>query len=94
MKQGDLVQSLDDRINLYLLHSSNIKKLQHPPPIPWFWNQIGIILEITDDDQNSFSKIKRSWCKILIPTGIGWCSPELVNIKIIHSTSPCKLSFM
>ena len=85
MKQGDLVQSLDDRINLYLLHSSNIKKLQHPPPIPWFWNQIGIILEITDDDQNSFSKIKRSWCKILIPTGIGWCSPELVNIEIIHS---------
>jgi len=87
MKQGDLVRSLDDRIDLYLLHSSNIK-LQHPPPIPWFWNQIGIILEITDDDQNSFSKIKRSWCKILIPTGIGWCSPELVNIKIIHSTSP------
>ena len=65
MKQGDLVRSLDDRIDLYL--SSNIK-LQHPPPIPWFWNQIGIILEITDDDQNSFSKIKRSWCKILIPT--------------------------
>ena len=65
MKQGDLVQSLDDRIDLYL--SSNIK-LQHPPPIPWFCNQIGIILEITDDDQNSFSKIKRSWCKILIPT--------------------------
>ena len=92
MKQGDLVRSLDDRIDLYLLHSSNIK-LQHPPPIPWFWNQIGIILEITDDDQNSFSKIKRSWCKILIPTGIGWCSPELVNIKIIHSTSPCNLSF-
>lgn len=93
MKPGDLVRSLDDRIDLYLLHSSNIK-LQHPPPTPWFWNQIGIILEITDDDQNSFSKIKRSWCKILIPAGIGWCSPELVNIKIIHSTSTCKLSFI
>ena len=91
MKPGDLIRSMDDRIDLF--HSSNIG-LRHPPPIPWFWNQIGIILEITDDDQNSFSIMKRTWCKILIPTGIGWCSPQLVNIKIIHSTTPCKLSFI
>ena len=81
MKTGDLVRPIDGRIGLhshYLIHPQSLS-------IPWFWNQIGIILEITNNNQNSFSGIKRSCCKILIPAGIGWCSPELVNIKIIHS---------
>lgn len=87
IKIGDLVRPIDDRIDLNSHHLIDLQKSSLP--IPWIWNQIGIILEIIENDTNSFSKIKRLWCKILIPTGIGWCSPELVNIKIIHSFQQC-----
>jgi hypothetical protein len=81
MNPGDLVTPLDERVDLWPTHSGKIRS--YPVSSPFNYGEVGTVLEVVEDDNNAFSTMKRNWWKILSPSGVGWCSPQLVNLKLI-----------
>jgi len=82
MRVGNLVTPLDDRVDLYPVHSGKIR-IYHRKTSPFNYGELGIVIEVVEDDNNAFSTMKRVWWRILCPGGAGWCSPQLVNLRVI-----------